>query len=109
MDCDVDGGHHPALAVADSCGDRPDARGEILVGEGPAPGPHLAQRRVESGPVGLPAGVMPERPGTASSLSSSSSVRAASSTLPIEVAVAGKRVPMVTASVMIFGTATRVT
>ena len=50
---------------------------------------------------------MPERLGTASTAVSSAGVRAASSTLPIEVATAGNRVPMVTASVTILGTATR--
>ncbi len=39
---DVDRGDHP-LAVADRRGHRPDAQGELLVGQRPAAGVHLAQ------------------------------------------------------------------
>ena len=47
--------------------------------------------------------------GSASTRSASSGASAASSTLPSEVGMAGNRVPMVTASAMILGTATLAT
>ncbi len=52
---------------------------------------------------------MPDRLGSASTRSASSGGRPASSTLPSEVCIAGNLVPMVTASAMIFGTATLAT
>ncbi len=54
-------------------------------------------------------GVMPDLDGSASTRSASAGGSAASSTLPSEVCIAGNRVPIVTASVTIFGTATRAT
>ncbi len=53
--------------------------------------------------------VIPDLDGSASTRSASASGSAASSTLPSEVCIAGNLVPMVTASVTIFGTATRAT
>ena len=103
-------GHHPAVAVAYAGGDRPDAGGQVLVGQGPALRAHLAQHARPARRAGLPAGVMPERLGLGEHGGRARPAgRAASSTLPIEVAAAGKRVPMVTASVTILGTATRAT
>jgi len=58
---------------------------------------------------GCQRGVMPDRLGSASTRSASAWGSAASSTLPSEVGIAGKRVPTVTASVTILGTATRAT
>ena len=52
---------------------------------------------------------MPDRLGSASTRSASPGGRAASSTLPSEVCIAGNRVPIVTARAMIFGTATLAT
>src|SRR4051812_21945972 len=62
-----------------------------------------------SAAAGCQRAAMPDRDGSARTAFRAAGGRAASNTLPIEVAGAGKRVPMVTASVTIFGTATRAT
>ena len=56
---DVERRDDPARPVAQRCGDRTDAEGELLVGQRPAAGPHLAQCGVALGAVRPPAGGEP--------------------------------------------------
>jgi hypothetical protein len=106
---DVHGRDHPPVAVTQGDRDRADAVGQLLVGDRPAARPDLAQVLLAFLAGRLPAGLdaRPGRlaPGAVRPLRR----RAASSTLPSEVGSAGKRVPIVTARVTIFGTATRAT